>query len=473
MLGYKIARISVAILSILFLYGCDGTKQDKTARISFIFQESILDTVKIYQLDPIKHSKFNNLEVVLDSHGKGSILMSIPYPVFATIEIEGNSISVFLQDEYDLTIIGQSQEIFKSINFEGIGSIPNNYRKGVQSIYQKFDGVEGNYFWQLDSNAFASRIDSMDSEVSRYNNEYFKRYTVPENLQNLLVTESMLKPIYLTMNYHKIRRQPQEHTSTTIPFDTSLLNAGSPQYIATLLFYLESEIISPLWERSGPSNNDSIRYQFPELLYNTIQTSGMPGSIREFLIANKLYYYFSTGNSSIIIERVYSQWRSFFPNSEYLSDLENKYSQILTLAPGTTAPEIKGITSSGDNFTLSSLKGHVIYIDVWATWCRPCVEQFPASKRLQNEFGENDKVKFLFISIDKDLKKWRQALVKMKLGGIHINVNGIRIRKDYLMPGIPSYILIDQSGRIVTAKAPNPSSGQVKNEIRKLIKQGN
>ena len=139
---------------------------------------------------------------------------------------------------------------------------------------------------------------------------------------------------------------------------------------------------------------------------------------------------------------------------------------------GISAPEICGITPEGDSLFLSTLKGKVIYIKVWATWCAPCIKSFPDWNKLQQEFADNDRIVFLSISIDKDIDKWRDMVASRKLSGININTDLKRIRDDYLIPGIPRYILIDQNGFVVDARASSPSEGRINDEILKLVEHG-
>jgi hypothetical protein len=64
------------------------------------------------------------------------------------------------------------------------------------------------------------------------------------------------------------------------------------------------------------------------------------------------------------------------------------------LGPGKPATDVTGLTTDGKKVSLSSLKGKVVYVDVWATWCAPCRAEFPDSKKLVKEFEGNDQVEF-------------------------------------------------------------------------------
>lgn len=461
-------------VSIFILCSCEDI-QKYEAKVAFNLRDSGKDTVRIYRLDPFNGSRINNQELILDSLGTGSKSLSTPDLEFLTMEVGGERfpISILLETNDDITIKGSKKDLLNTIEFEGKGSIPNNLRINVSRIYRKFDKVDGKLFFQLDSAEFEHRISSVNREISNYINEYSLKNKLPEDLQELLLTESMLMSKAITLNYHLVNNQIQKSETIKIPWDTTLLKAGSPEYYATLSFYQDLEIVNPLWEASGAGLSDSVKYQFPQLVYNSIQSSEIAAKIKEFLIARYLFsYHLSSFDITPVSESIFYQWKELYPNSEYLKALENTYNQNQRLALGTIAPEIKGVTAEGDSLYLSSLKGKIIYIDVWATWCKPCIEQFPAAKQLQHEFIRNEKVAFLNVSVDKDFGKWQKFLSKNQFGGININSSDGKILEDYMLSGVPQYIIIDQNGKIIKTNAPKPSSGKVKEEILKLIEQG-
>lgn len=117
-----------------------------------------------------------------------------------------------------------------------------------------------------------------------------------------------------------------------------------------------------------------------------------------------------------------------------------------------------------------------MYIDVWATWCGPCIAEFPKSKQLQKKFQNNSKVEFLYVSVDKNKEAWKKMLADdMNFKGIHIiqiEGHGESIWESYQISGIPRYILIDQNGDIVSSDAARPSSGEIEKEINDLLLKG-
>jgi len=123
---------------------------------------------------------------------------------------------------------------------------------------------------------------------------------------------------------------------------------------------------------------------------------------------------------------------------------------------------------SGDTISLSDLKGKLVVIDVWATWCGPCKEQIPFLKKLEEEY-RGKAIEFLSVSVDvaKDHQKWIDFVKTEELKGIQLFADGWEsdIVKYYNITGIPRFIVVDKDGNLVSLKAPRPSH----DDFKKLI----
>jgi thiol-disulfide isomerase/thioredoxin len=94
--------------------------------------------------------------------------------------------------------------------------------------------------------------------------------------------------------------------------------------------------------------------------------------------------------------------------------------------------------------------GKVIYIDCWATYCGPCLNEFPKSNKLMVDM-KDDNIEFIFLCMDSDEKKWKSVLSKYNLDGQHYLLDSnqsIELRKVLKISSVPHYILIDKSGII-------------------------
>ena len=122
---------------------------------------------------------------------------------------------------------------------------------------------------------------------------------------------------------------------------------------------------------------------------------------------------------------------------------------------------------SEELISLSSFRGSIVYVDVWATWCGPCIAEIPSLERLQKDYQDKNIV-FLSVSVDTDKDAWEKMLIDDELGGVQLWADGwSEITKSYAIFGIPRFMLIDKTGHLISVNAPRPSS----NEIRTLIEE--
>ena len=117
---------------------------------------------------------------------------------------------------------------------------------------------------------------------------------------------------------------------------------------------------------------------------------------------------------------------------------------------------------------LAPYKGHPVFIDLWASWCAPCKEEFKFAPALYKELGKRN-IKMLYISIDKDPADsvWKKDIQDFKLYGYHIKANkSLRDELTTFIWGgidafsIPNYLLFDKDGHILSKHMPRPENMQ-------------
>ena len=155
--------------------------------------------------------------------------------------------------------------------------------------------------------------------------------------------------------------------------------------------------------------------------------------------------------------------------------LKQYYQEELSMQKLNNAPSptFNYENHKGGTTKLEDLRGKYVYIDVWATWCGPCIAEIPHLKRVEQQFhGKN--IEFVGISIDtkKDYEKWKKFVVTKELAGIQLfadNDWNSDFVKAYGINGIPRFILIDPKGNIVDANAERPSSPALTAQLEKLL----
>jgi len=278
----------------------------------------------------------------------------------------------------------------------------------------------------------------------------YKLYSTSENFIMLLVTG---QSIDLQLNYEKLSLNPgisgsddtrflYEIAKKSMFFDNQLdsLNKafgearGNPELLEKL------PIIQAAYEQTVNKQKDAIRM---DLLSN-------PGSPATLFFIDKLDTEVDLGVYIKVSEALFSK----FPEYKMVSDLKARVDLEKKLQPGNQAPEISLPDKDGKIVLLSSLRGKVVMIDFWASWCGPCRRDNPEVVRMYNRF--KDKGFDIFgVSLDRDAAAWFGAIEKDGL--VWTQVSDLKYwqsegAKAYGVSSIPHTVLIDRDGKIIARK---------------------
>lgn len=374
------------------------------------------------------------------------------------------STAMYLAPGYRLDISLDGKEFDETLKYSGIGEKPNNFN--------------ASYFLFNEKNA-------IDSETYKKmeNQEYFDyELKTHASLMKLLNESEIENEKFLESQADKFRFQMLNNLITKLGEDYF---AGKTKGIITQ--YLDSEIDKIDFKDSVlfASNND-YRY-FLSSYFVAGLTSGDLKTLElyneELLEMQKksIVTTLKRGISFYNMEKLdlyYQTYVKLAANDKDINRIKGKYERIKTLKKGSPSPSFNYPDSSGKNISLESLKGKLVYVDVWATWCGPCKAQIPFLKQLEEKYREED-IAFVSLSIDqlKNISKWKDMIVDKELEGIQIIADKAWRSKfvtDYVIEGIPRFILIDKDGNLMDPMAPRPAvykegEMQLNEEIQKIF----
>lgn len=138
------------------------------------------------------------------------------------------------------------------------------------------------------------------------------------------------------------------------------------------------------------------------------------------------------------------------------------------LVVGSAVPEISLPDTKGQVISLSSLKGKVVLVDFWASWCRPCRMANPGVVRLYNKYKAKG-FEVFGVSIDDEKPEWIKAIKKDRINYTQvIDTNGFdsKTLAEYMVDAVPTTFLLDKQGNLA---AIDPEGKKLEKLIKKLL----
>ena len=133
------------------------------------------------------------------------------------------------------------------------------------------------------------------------------------------------------------------------------------------------------------------------------------------------------------------------------SELEDRFNALTAVVPGNMAPDFTENDTAGKAIALSSLRGHYVLVDFWASWCHPCRGENPNLVK-QYELYKDKGFQILSVSLDDHADRWKEAIGQ---DGLHwLQVSDLQgwnnaACKLYAIRAVPSSFLVDPQGKIV------------------------
>lgn len=450
------------ILSLITLVACQ--KREQLTILSGTIQNS--DSTKI-TLEGLNFTK----EVSMKK-GNFTDTLDLPYNgLYNLILSDENMFFVYLEEGFQLKLITEQEDFYNKMTFTGNGSAENNFLVQKQVIAEKVYG-------KMTSREEAKKTYSVDEKTFLAKGEQYKK-EISEKIKELKIDNSKFIA----------------NETADIDYYILKMNDNYPRYYS---FFTENPYFKPSADfpkieanfkmdneelfRNSFSYRTLCSVSFQEYMYEETEDKRTPIEkgiaklktipsklIRSEMVKNMTY---ELNGATPNLETVYNEMLKNSIDEDFKKKISEKFEILKNIVTGSFSPDFDYENVNGGTTSLESLKGKFVYIDVWATWCGPCIGEIPALKEVEKAYhGKN--IEFVSISIDekKDYEKWKKMVSDKELKGIQLfadNAWKSEFVKNYAIDGIPRFILIDNEGKIINADAPRPSDPKLKEVLTEL-----
>lgn len=134
-------------------------------------------------------------------------------------------------------------------------------------------------------------------------------------------------------------------------------------------------------------------------------------------------------------------------NKETDKRSENTTTEEVVEVETSAAPDVSFKDKDGNKISLTSLKGKVVFINFWATWCPPCIHEMPSINELRQIFKGNDNIEFLMVDVDNKIEQSTTFMEENKYD-LPVYTPASNIPSDFLGGSIPTTVVLDKSGNM-------------------------
>ena len=414
-----LSAIALYIVSVGFsTKKIEGTFAKTSKKKIYLFELKVNGIEKIDSAD-IKNNKF---ALKLNQELDGVYYIGFQKDTLLSFVAEGQTLSIAFSDENDLSeSVVAPVEPFKEyssyqdhidsydkhlseINKKALNAsktIPQStpaFNEAMQKLKASWDSLHGE-----DQQFFSDLKKNQSSHFAKKIGAFFDR---SGKTKETYLTENDFKdPYYIRGNF--LSRKINMYLMVFVPLNRSNAN----EELKTLL---------------AKAPNESVGR---ELLYRmVIQTA------------------FNIDQS--LAKKYVQMYKLEYPNSVEASRLAAFFAPEI----GDQAPEISAQDPNGKTYTLSELKGKVVLLDFWASWCRPCLYEMPNVVAAYEKYKEKG-FEVYSVSLDSNKDRWVAAIEKFNMAWPY-HVSDLRKwssvpAKKYRVSGIPATFLIDEDGVII------------------------
>ena len=459
-------KIIYTLCALVLVASC---KENKPKKIDYVIVSGkIENTPETF----IKISKNQEEVKEIKLNADGSFVDTLRVDTGAySIHSGNNIVPVYLKEERNININVNADDFKNSLVVTGVGAPEVNFLILKDNEKKQFYGDEGLKFYVLKEEEYDKRLQNFKTKMENVldaNSKIDSNFSVLEKkdldyfrIEMLLKHQDMHRYFAKDSAYTVSKDFLKDTENLSLEDEESFKHSDTYHAYRKLVVMHYQNLASKLKLEKG------VDYDLTHI--NVLKTN------KNDFIRNSILMDVAPRTITYVSDRTayYNIFMEISTNEEDKKVVTDLYNELQLTSEGQPSPKFvnyenyKGGTTSLDDF-----KGKYVYIDVWATWCGPCLYEVPFLQEVEKQYhGKN--VEFVSISVDsdKDYDKWKQMVVDKEMGGVQLYADksfDSDFMKSYIVKAIPKFILIDPDGKIVKSNAPRPSDKKLINLLEEL-----
>lgn len=256
----------------------------------------------------------------------------------------------------------------------------------------------------------------------------------------------------------------------------TMMASGYARFLRNYYHYLQQEVEADLKKMDGYTPNPLMRSR--ALLQRVEELH--QGYAREALLSRVLVERLKVNMADSIKQELYDTYLETAEDDYFRSYVSEVYSNLFQDAPGMPelqetigALELPDLAGKEISEIFATYRGKILYLDFWATWCKPCLTEFSFYPEIY-EAVDTSQVAFVFLASSSPAGHWLKTVDKFRLPGDHYLLS----RQEFLhfktllnIRGFPHHVLIGKEGEVLENQAPRPvnSSMQPNTDLLTII----
>ncbi|MDZ7877719.1 MAG: TlpA disulfide reductase family protein [Saprospiraceae bacterium] len=444
-----------------------------TARFQVKVMTPSVFEVECTTLDKNKE-EFSYKILLKQPSGVADFGLDIAFPQFITLSYGSEKVELYIEPTDDIKISFTANNLLKTIDFAGEGAVNNRcwinfkrrFRKEPMSAYTphllspQLDSttVSRAKTWTAnDFLTFANADKEVELDFIHQHKATIARSLYSEIWKNTIYTYDT--KLY---SYFLFQQMPKEEAQRIADrfFPGRGFNYADYDRNETAVFRNALKTFVHFQARLKLGDDEN-----KDALYETIEKK-ITNYDRFWLEKELLLEVLNQERSYSFGRQRIEQYRKDCPFKELVKELDSKHDNYLDVTERAEAPNFKLVTAEGEVKHLSDFRGRVVFINFWASWCKPCLANFYKYANIRQQLY-TEGVVLLNLSIDEQPPQYRTALSRINPMGINGQPLDMQeAKKQYSLYEIPAYYLVDKLGRLVHLS--DKQGGDVA-EFRKLL----